>query len=68
MRKALELDPQTIEVYNGLAAAYADAGEFDKAKNMLQKALDLFPDYELAKQNLIYLERLESNKKQNQKK
>jgi Flp pilus assembly protein TadD len=44
--------PELPEPYNNLAALYAEAGEYDKARNALEMAIRLNPDYAIAYENL----------------
>ncbi len=44
--------PELPEPYNNLAALYANAGEYDKARTALEMAIRLNPDYAIAYENL----------------
>lgn len=44
--------PELPEPYNNLAALYAEAGDYDKARNALEMAIRLNPDYAIAYENL----------------
>ena len=43
-QEALEIHPQKAELWVNLAVVYADMGQFDKAKQAVQKAIELNPD------------------------
>jgi len=51
-RKALEIDPNSVEAYNNIGAGYGAMGQWDEAIKNEQEALRLKPDYQLAKNNL----------------
>ena len=42
---AIEIDPQNAQFHAGLAVAYANLGQFDKARESAEKALELNPDF-----------------------
>lgn len=44
--KALLMAPNDPRLYYNLGLMYARAGQYDKAKEILNKAIDLKPDYE----------------------
>ena len=44
--------PNLPEPYNNLAVLYADAGQYDKAKNALETAIKTHPSYATAHENL----------------
>ena len=44
--------PNLPEPYNNLAVLYADAGQYDKAKNSLETAIKTHPSYATAHENL----------------
>jgi len=44
LKRALEIDPDYVEIYCVLGDAYLDLGEYDKAKEAFEKALDLEPE------------------------
>ncbi len=50
-QRAVELDPTYAEAYNDLAIAYEHEGEFDKARQAYEKALELEPANAIIKQN-----------------
>ncbi|MFH1462551.1 MAG: O-antigen ligase family protein [bacterium] len=41
----IELDPQNAQYKAGFAVAYANLGQFDKAREWVEKALELNPDF-----------------------
>ena len=49
--RATQIDPSYAAAYNNLAVAYEHEGEFDKARNAYEKAIELQPDNALIKQN-----------------
>ena len=49
--RATQIDPAYAAAYNNLAVAYEHEGEFDKARNAYEKAIELQPDNALIKQN-----------------
>jgi len=51
-RKALEIDPNSVEAYNNIGAGYGAMGQWDEAIKNEQEALRLKPDYQLARNNL----------------
>lgn len=51
-RQALVEDPTNADVYNNIAAAYEELGQWDNAIAELQTALRLRPDFDLARNNL----------------
>lgn len=44
--------PELAEPHNNLAVLYASKGEFNKARAALERALNIFPDYVVARENL----------------
>ena len=56
-RKALQLDPNSVEAYTNIGAAYGAMQQWDEAIRNEREALRLRPDYQLAKNNLnLYLQ------------
>jgi tetratricopeptide (TPR) repeat protein len=51
-REALKLKPNYAEAYNNIGSAYNILKNYDKAIEACKKALEIVPDYELAKNNL----------------
>ena len=51
-RKALEIDPNSVEAYNNIGAGYGAMGQWDEAIKNEQEALRVRPDYQLARNNL----------------
>jgi len=49
--RAIKLDPTYAPAYNNLAIGYEQQGDFDKARNAYQKALELNPNNQYIKQN-----------------
>jgi FimV-like protein len=47
--KAISIDPKMVDVYMELAPAYVSMGQNDKAKQALQKAIELAPNTDTAK-------------------
>lgn len=52
LSKATELDPNYFQAYNNLGLAYETKGDLVNAKKFYQKAVDINPDFQLAKDNL----------------
>ncbi len=55
-RKALQISPNFAEVYNELSGIYFGQGEYNKAREMLDKALQIEPESEIYLENLKILE------------
>jgi Flp pilus assembly protein TadD len=49
--RAVRLDPTYAQAYNNLAIGYEHQGDFEKARNAYQKALELNPNNQYIKQN-----------------
>ncbi len=49
---ATEADPTNAQAYNNICSAYNKLGKWDEAINYCQKALEVDPEHELAKNNL----------------
>ena len=49
--------PKKARVFNNLGYAYYLAGQYDKAKGSYVKALQIEPGFELARNNLLLLEK-----------
>ena len=49
--RAVKLDPTYAPAYNNLAIGYEQQGDFEKARNAYQKALELNPNNQYIKQN-----------------
>ena len=49
--RAIKLDPSYAPAYNNLAIGYEQQGDFEKARNAYQKALELSPNNQYLKQN-----------------
>ncbi|MGA2692007.1 MAG: tetratricopeptide repeat protein, partial [Opitutaceae bacterium] len=55
---ALRLHPDYPEAYNCLGIVYAQEGRLDAARENWERALQIKPDYETARENLAMLERM----------
>ncbi|API60614.1 hypothetical protein BSL82_16055 [Tardibacter chloracetimidivorans] len=53
-RKALRLNPKSIDALNGLGAAYDRMGRFDLSRNYYERALGLDPDSRMTLNNFGY--------------
>ena len=51
----LARDPSIAEAYNNMGVSYAGLGQWDEAARCLQEAVRLKPDYQLAKNNLVWI-------------
>lgn len=49
--RATQIDPSYAAAYNNLAVAYEHEGDFDKARQAYEKAVELEPNNALIKQN-----------------
>ena len=49
--RAVKLDPTYAPAYNNLAIGYEQQGDFEKARDAYQKALELNPNNQYVKQN-----------------
>jgi len=49
--RAAQIDPSYAAAYNNLAVAYEHEGDFEKARQSYEKAIELEPDNALIKQN-----------------
>lgn len=52
-QQAIKLKPDYADAYNNMGSAYNQIGKFDSAEIVLRKAIEFFPDYQLAKNNLL---------------
>jgi serine/threonine-protein kinase len=52
LERALELDPLSLPIHNGLAIAHLNARHFDKAIEILRKVIAIDPGYVFAVMNL----------------
>jgi tetratricopeptide (TPR) repeat protein len=59
-RRAIEANPRNPLLYNRLAVVYAETGQLNEAREALQQALQLDPEFELARENLRQLEQIET--------
>ena len=50
-QRATEIDPSYAAAFNNLAVAYEHEGDFEKARQSYEKAVQLDPDNALIKQN-----------------
>ena len=55
LRETVKLDTENEKAYYNLALAYQGVGEFDKAVVEVKMALEINPEYELARQLLVEL-------------
>lgn len=53
--KALELNPQFAEAYNGIGFSYEALGKYEEALRSYKKAVELKPDYAIAYNNMAIL-------------
>ena len=51
-KKALEIKPEYVEVYNNLGMLFSDTLDFDESLNNYNKAIELNPSYEKSYNNL----------------
>ena len=51
-QKAVKLDPEYADAFNGIGIAYAALGQLQQAADQFQKAIDLVPDHPGAAANL----------------
>jgi len=54
--KATQLDPEYFQAYNNLGLAYEKQGNLEYAKRYYTKAVEINPEFKLAKQNLNRLQ------------
>jgi tetratricopeptide (TPR) repeat protein len=54
-QRGIQDNPREITLYVSLASLFERRGEWQKAEDLYQKALDIRPDYALAANNLAYL-------------
>lgn len=52
--KVLELDPENATAYNNICSSHNSLGEFNKGAIACEKALQINPEYDLARLNLEY--------------
>lgn len=50
--RATQLDPMYYQAYNNMGLAYEKKGDFKNARKFYQKAVEINPDFQLAKDNL----------------
>lgn len=50
--KSVELDPNYFQAYNNMGLAYEKLGDFENARLNYTKAIEINPDFQLAKDNL----------------
>ena len=56
--KSLQIKPNNAVVLNNLCAAYNDLGKWQDAIQACSKALELEPDFKLAKNNLKWARKM----------
>lgn len=54
--KSIERDPANYNAYNNLGLSYEKLGNYDLARTNYLKAIELYPDFKLAKENLKSLQ------------
>ena len=59
--KALEINPEALGVLNNKGLAYYELGENEKAIASYEQALEIDPNYQLAKEGKEYVENLENS-------
>lgn len=59
--KVISINPKNIAAYNNLCAANIMLGEFDKAIEAADKALEIDPNYQLTKNNLQWAKDAKAN-------
>lgn len=52
LEQALQVNPKNLEAYNQLALLKREAGEFDRARELYQQALDVWPFHAASHRNL----------------
>jgi Flp pilus assembly protein TadD len=61
-RRAVELEPENYLHLNDLGYSLLEAGQYDEAEEVLQRAVQLAPpDYDRAKGNLEHLRKVRNN-------
>ena len=64
----IEFNPENIYTYYNRGATYNDLGKYEEAISDYTKAIELNPDFELAKKNLkIIKDKIEESKKHKNK-
>lgn len=56
-REALAANPESAEAYNNMAVSYLGLRQFDEGIRAAQEATRIKPDYQLAKNNLAWIQR-----------
>lgn len=59
--KVISINPKNIAAYNNLCAANIMLGDFDKAIEVANKALEIDPNYQLTKNNLQWAKDVKAN-------
>lgn len=62
-QEAIRLKPDYADALNGLAILYAQQGRFEEARTSWQRALQIDPNYQAARENLRRLEELAAGRK-----
>lgn len=52
LNKVLEINPGNSEAYYNLGLIYENKNQYEKAREMYEKALSIDPDYKLAREHL----------------
>jgi tetratricopeptide (TPR) repeat protein len=60
-KTALAADPNSADAYNNMAVAYLGLRKYPEAVRAAEEAIRLKPDYQLAKNNLAWIQREQAN-------
>lgn len=64
IEKAIELDPQNVQLYNNLGTAYLTTGKLEKALEVYQKSIELQPSDSLAYFNIASIYQMQEQHEQ----
>jgi len=64
-KRALELDPNVAPAYNNMCIAYGELKKWNKAIDACRRAVELNPDFQLAKNNLDWVVKMLAEQAQN---